>query len=62
MENSAFKEIIERGFPNRKLLSRPTLMKQIESEFESSVTKHKLKLSKILHVATTADCWSIFKK
>lgn len=62
MENSAFKEIIERGFPNRNLLSRPTLMKQIESEFESSVTKHKLKLSKILHAATTAGCWSIFKK
>lgn len=62
MENSAFKEIIERGFANRKLLSRPTLMKQIESEFESSVTEHKLKLSKTLHVATTVDCWSIFKK
>jgi len=34
IENPVLKEIIGIGFPNKKIMSRPTLMKAIENDFQ----------------------------
>ncbi|XP_060858223.1 uncharacterized protein LOC132935644 isoform X1 [Metopolophium dirhodum] len=43
-------------------MSRPTLMKTIENDFQELSLKMKFEMSKCAHIATTADGWSIFKK
>lgn len=62
IENPILKEIISRGFPKNKLMSHATLMKRIEVDFLSLTDKLKSKLSTVVSVATTVDCWSIFNK
>jgi len=62
IENPILKEIIERGFPNKKLMSRPTLMKRIEIDYKSLMNQIKADMSNCFHIATTADARSIFKK
>jgi len=62
IENHVLKEIIGRGFPNKKMMSRPTLMKTIENDFHELSLKIKFEMFKCAHIATTADGWSIFKK
>ncbi|VVC24756.1 Hypothetical protein CINCED_3A017677 [Cinara cedri] len=62
IENPILKEIISRGFPKNNLMSHATLMKRIEVDFLSLTDKLKSKLSTFVSVATTVDCWSIYKK
>lgn len=62
IENPVLKEIIGRGFPNKIIMSRPTLMKTIENDFQELSLKMKFEMSKCAHIATTADGWLIFKK
>jgi len=57
IENPVLKKI-SRGFPNKNIISRPTLMKKIENDFQELSLKTKLELSKY----TTVDGWSIIKK
>jgi len=62
IENPVLKEIIVKDFPNKKIMSRPTLMKTIENDIQELSLKIKFEMSKCTHIATTADAWSIFKK
>jgi len=62
IENPILKEIIERGFPNKKLMSTPTLIKRIETDYKSLMNQIKIDMSNCFHITTTADAWSIFKK
>jgi len=62
VENEDFKEIINRGFPKKNFLSRPTLMKKINQMSEVLVDNLKKEMDSIQHITTTVDCWSIFKK
>lgn len=62
VEYSEFKSILQTGYPKLKILSRPTLMKRIDSNTISMKKNLKKELSFLKHISTTADCWSIFKK
>jgi len=62
VEYPEFKSILQIGFPKLNTLSRPTLMKRIDSNTNSMLENLKKELSLVKHISTTADCWSIFKK
>jgi len=55
IENPVLKEIIGRGLPNKKNISRPTLMKTIENDFQELSLKMQFEMSKCAHIATTTD-------
>lgn len=57
-----FKDIISKGFPDKKLLCRQTLMKNIDKSFSIMSEKLKSQLALIDHLTTTADAWSTFKR
>lgn len=62
VEQNDFKTLIQKGFPGRTLMSRPTLMIKLNNQFQRHLNDLKKKLSCVEYVATTADCWSIFKR
>jgi len=62
VENEDFKHLINCGFSNKNLLSRPTLMKKINQMSEVLVENLKNEMVSIKNITTTVDCWSIFKK
>lgn len=61
IENEDFKHLFNCGFPNKSLLSRPSLMKNINQMSEVLVDNLKKEMVSIENI-TTVDCWSIFKK
>jgi len=62
VDNNDFKEIIKCGFPTKNLISRPTLMKYITEESDELINNIKQEFDCVKYIATTVDCWSIFKK
>ncbi|XP_050522884.1 uncharacterized protein LOC126895259 [Daktulosphaira vitifoliae] len=62
IENSILKDIIERGFPKKSIMSRPTLMQRITENCNLLKNQLKTQMSKLAYIATTADAWSIYKK
>lgn len=62
VEQNDFKTLIQKGFPRRTLMSRPTLMIRLNNQFQRHLNDLKKELSCVEYVATTADCWSIFKR
>lgn len=57
-----FKTLIQKGFPGRTLMSRPTLMKRLNTQFQHHLIRLKEEMTNIEYFTTTADCWSIFKR
>ncbi|CAI6361426.1 unnamed protein product [Macrosiphum euphorbiae] len=57
-----FKNLIITGYPNRHVLSRKTLMKNIEAQHQVLLQYIKSIFSKVNYLTTTADCWTIFKR
>jgi len=62
VEQIDFKNLITTGYPNRYVLSRKTLMKNIEAQHQVLLQNMKSIFSKINYLTTTADCWTIFKR
>lgn len=62
MSHENFKDIISKGFPDRNLMCRQTLMKNIDKNFNILFDKLKSKLNSVEHLTTTADAWSTFKR
>lgn len=61
IESEDFKCLIEEGYPSLKLISRPTLMKRLQSNTLNLLQNMKNEMSSINYITTTADCWSTFK-
>jgi len=64
VEQEKFKIIIDKGFPNRRSLTRKTLMSRVSTNAENirKNVKDELISTNVKHVCATADCWSVFKK
>lgn len=64
VEEAKFKVIISKGFPNRRCLTRKTLMSRINYHSAKLREALKLKLTStaVKHVCVTADCWSVYKR
>jgi len=62
VESDDFKLLVQEGYPTLKVISRPTLMKRLDSNTSEILKNMKKKLSHENHTTTTADCWSIFKR
>lgn len=62
VEQTDFKTLIQKGFPGRTLMSRPTLMKRLDTQFQHHLNCLKKEMANIEYLSTTADCWSIFKR
>ncbi|CAI6372627.1 unnamed protein product [Macrosiphum euphorbiae] len=62
VEQIDFKNLITTGYPNRHVLSRKTLMKNIEAQHQVLLQDMKSIFSKVNYLTTTADCWTIFKR
>jgi len=62
VEYPEFKSILQIGYPKLNILSRPTLMKRIDSNAASMLNNLKKELHLVKNISSTADCWSIFKK
>lgn len=62
VESEDFKVLIQEGYPNLKVISRPTLMKRLDSNISTLLKNMKENMSHVIHITTTADCWSIFKR
>ncbi|RVE41164.1 hypothetical protein evm_014185 [Chilo suppressalis] len=61
VENEHFRFLIENGFKGKRLMTRPTVSKKLDSEV-ANIRKNLLeKLSHPRHVSSTADCWSVHK-
>lgn len=56
------KTLIQKGFPGRTLMSCPTLMKRLNTQFQHHIIRLKEKITNIEYFTTTADCWSIFRR
>lgn len=62
LEHIDFKNLITTGYPGRHVLSRKTLMKNIEAQHKVLLQNMKSLFSKISYLTTTADCWTVFKR
>ncbi|KAE9521781.1 hypothetical protein AGLY_017832 [Aphis glycines] len=62
VEQIDFKNLITTGYPNRHVLSRKTLMNNIETQHQVLLQNMKSIFSKVNYLTTTADCWTIFKR
>lgn len=62
VERIDFKNLITSGYPNRQVLSRKTLMKNIEVQHQHLLQNMKTIFSNVSYLTTTADCWTIFKR
>ncbi len=58
VESYDFKLLVQEGYPNLKVINRPTLMIRLDSN-TIEILKN---MSLVNHITTTADCWSIFKR
>lgn len=57
-----FKKIIQKGFIGRSIVTRPTLMKNLNLKFQNHVQNLEHIMAGVDYLTTTADCWSIFKR
>ncbi|EFN60702.1 hypothetical protein EAG_05517, partial [Camponotus floridanus] len=57
VEKPSFKNLIS-GLSNVELPTRKTFKKKVEKQFELTITKIKMQVSKAQFVCTTADIWS----
>lgn len=62
VEQNDFKLLCQKGFPNRTLLSRPTLMCRINTAYDQLICNLIKDMSSVEFLTTIADCWSIFKR
>lgn len=64
VEQEKLKIIIDKGFPNRRLLTRKTLMSRVSTNAENigKNVKEELISTNVKYVCATEDCWSVFKK
>lgn len=64
VEKEKIKIIINKGFPNRRLLTRKTLMPRVSTNAENvrKNVKEELTSTNVKYVCATADCWYVFKK
>lgn len=62
VENEDFRLLIETGYRGRKLMSRPTVVRKLNTIVAQIRANVLEKLAEPQYIASTADCWSVHKK
>ncbi|XP_056435091.1 uncharacterized protein LOC130392718 [Gadus chalcogrammus] len=62
VENEAFRELLTDLLPTAKVITRVTLRSRIEDLAKSMKNVLTEEMSKVDHIATTTDCWSVRRR